>query len=292
MEISIKDAAELLGKSERTVRHMAQTGRLPARRIGSRWLIDRDDLLARKAAGIGNDNADSPDSADSHADDSDDSAEHDPAELDDDTDPSAAPRRPSRQGFTVNFADASSSGLRGSGLSSAHLSVALPPGSVTSVRELDSFHIATDLLAALGDLRRDLKDAAPLRDAEGHLRQFLQLLADGCHADLATRRDRFQDAQSRACAALTDLIHFNVARAEPDLSPLAERVERDLIGSLRLLLGETQRHLSVRGRVLDLAERAVARVLTRLRGIAGEGLVAERLGGLQRSLTHALHAAR
>ena len=50
MEISIKDAAELLGKSERTVRHMAQTGRLPARRIGARWLINRDDLLARKAA--------------------------------------------------------------------------------------------------------------------------------------------------------------------------------------------------------------------------------------------------
>jgi excisionase family DNA binding protein len=46
MEISIKDAAELLGKSERTVRHMAQTGRLPARRIGARWLINQEDLLA------------------------------------------------------------------------------------------------------------------------------------------------------------------------------------------------------------------------------------------------------
>jgi len=274
MEISIKDAAELLGKSERTVRHMAQTGRLPARRIGSRWLINRDDLLARKAAGIGGD-SDSDDSEDGH----DDASELDPADLTaDENSDTSSPRRPSRQGFTVNFAPGNN--------------VSLPPGAVTSVRELDSFHIATDILAELGDLRREVKDAAPLREAETHLREFLQLLADGCHADLATRRDRFQDAQSRACAALTDLIHFNVSRAEPDLGPLSERVERDLIGSLRLLLDETQRHLSVRGRVLDLAERAVARVLSRLRGLAGEGRVADRLGGLQKSLTEALHAAR
>ena len=273
MEISIKDAAELLGKSERTVRHMAQTGRLPARRIGSRWLINRDDLLARKAAGIGGE-SDSDDSEDGN----EDAPELDSAELAaDETRDASSPRRPSRQGFTVNFAPGN---------------VALPPGAVTSVRELDSFHIATDILSELGELRREVKDAASLREAETHLREFLQLLADGCHADLATRRDRFQEAQSRACAALTDLIHFNVSRAEPDLGPLGERVERDLIGSLRLLLDETQRHLSVRGRVLDLAERAVARVLSRLRGLAGEGRVADRLGGLQKSLTEALHAAR
>ncbi|MBK7828921.1 helix-turn-helix domain-containing protein [Nannocystis sp.] len=54
MEISIKDAAGAARQSERTVRHMAQTGRLPARRIGSRWLINQDDLIARKAAGVGN----------------------------------------------------------------------------------------------------------------------------------------------------------------------------------------------------------------------------------------------
>jgi excisionase family DNA binding protein len=278
MEISIKDAAELLGKSERTVRHMAQTGRLPARRIGSRWLINRDDLLARKAAGLGND-SDEPDGVDAPDDAGTDGADGDPAELAaDDSSEDSSPRRTSRQGFTVNFAPSHS--------------VALPPGAVTSVRELDSFHIATDILAELGELRREVKDAAPLRDAETHLREFLQLLADGCHADLATRRDRFQAAQSQACAALTDLIHFNVSRAEPDLGPLGERVERDLIGSLRMLLEDTQRHLSVRGRVLDLAERAVARVLSRLRGLAGEGRMADRLGGLQKSLTEALHAAR
>lgn len=268
MEISIKDAAEMLGKSERTVRHMAQTGRLPARRIGSRWLINQDDLIARKAAGLGNHIDDAADAADV---DSDLDAELDATELDD---LHESPRSSSRQHFTVNF------------------SHPLPPGVVTSVRELDSFHIATDLLAELGELRRTVKDGPLLRDAETHLREFLQLLADGCHADLHTRRDRFREAQSRACAALTDLIHFNVKQPEPDLGPLGERLERELIGSLRVLLGETQRGLSVRGRVLGLAERTVARVLGRLRGFAGEGRFADRLGGIQRTLTQALHAVR
>ena len=272
MEISIKDAAELLGKSERTVRHMAQTGRLPARRIGARWLINRDDLLARKAAGT-TDDAD----ADADAD-----AEFETAELETDDDSSVdehAPRNPSRQGATVNW---QTSGYER----------ALPPGVITSVRELPSFHVATELLAELGDLRREVKDTSTLREAEGHLREFVALLANGCHADLHTRRDRFREAQSRACSALTDVIHFNVGRSEPDLAPLAERLERDLIGSLRLLLGETQRHLSLRGRVLGVAERTVAKVLTRLRGLAGEGRFAERIGGLQRTLTQALHSAR
>ena len=275
MEISIKDAAELLGKSERTVRHMAQTGRLPARRIGARWLINRDDLLARKAAGT-------TDDADTDAD-----ADFETAELENDDDSTSedghAPRSPSRQGFTVDWQPRAAS---------LGFDRALPPGAITSVRELPSFHVATDLLAELGELRREVKDASVLREAEGHLREFVALLADGCHADLHTRRDRFREAQSRACSALTDVIHFNVSRAEPNLAPLAERLERDLIGSLQVLLGETQRHLSLRGRMIGVAERTVARVLSRLRGLAGEGRFAERIGGLQRTLTQALHSAR
>ncbi len=281
MEISIKDAAELLGKSERTVRHMAQTGRLPARRIGARWLINRDDLLARKAAGTHDDADDAEADGDAEAD-----ADFETAELETDDSTSAdhhAPRSPSRQGVTVNWQTSAPS---------LGFDRALPPGVITSVRELPSFHVATELLAELGELRREFKDTAALREAEGHLREFVALLADGCHADLHTRRDRFRDAQSRACSALTDVIHFNVSRAEPDLAPLAERLERDLIGSLQVLLGETQKHLSLRGRMIGVAERTVARVLTRLRGLAGEGRFAERLGGLQRTLTQALHSAR
>lgn len=267
MEISIKDAAELLGKSERTVRHMAQTGRLPARRIGARWLINREDLIARKASGATDgDEGELDDVVDAEADLEDGdlrSGSH--AVFTGNSDPHWPPPRPDH---------------------------VLPPGEITSVRELDSFHIATAILARLGEVRRDAANAPLLRDAETHLREFLHLLADGCHADLHTRRDRFREAQSRVCAALTDLIHFNVVRAEPDLGPLAQRLERDLIGELRHLLGETQRRLSWRGRAISMAETTLARVLTRLRGLAGEGRVAERLGGLQRVLTQALHSAR
>jgi excisionase family DNA binding protein len=268
MEISIKDAAELLGKSERTVRHMAQTGRLPARRIGARWLINRDDLLKRKASGA----------TDGDEDDLNDLPEVDAeADIADD----GEPRSPSHQGFTVNF--------HAPPRNHDHV---LPPGEITSVRELDSFHIATAVLARIGEVRRDNRDAPLLREAEVHLREFLHLLADGCHADLHTRRDRFREAQSRVCAALTDLIQFNVVRPEPDLGPLAQQLERELIGELRHLLGETQRRLSWRGRAISMAESTLARVLGRLRGLAGEGRFADRLGGLQRTLTQALHSAR
>lgn len=271
MEISIKDAAELLGKSERTVRHMAQTGRLPARRIGARWLINREDLLTRKATGA-TDDADLDDVA------ADVDAE---ADLADDGEP---------RGSIAGSMGAAADWHHGPYTHRAdHV---LPPGEITSVRDLDSFHIATAVLARLGEVRRDAANAPLLRDAENHLREFLHLLADGCHADLATRRDRFREAQSRVCAALTDLIHFNVVRAEPDLAPLAERLERDLIGELRHLLGDTTRRLSWRGRAISLAESTLARVLTRLRGIAGEGRFADRLGGIQRTLTQALHSAR
>lgn len=266
MEISIKDAAELLGKSERTVRHMAQTGRLPARRIGARWLINREDLLQRKATGATDGDEDLTDIPDAEVE----------ADLADDGGTST-----SGQTFTVNW--------HAPPRSADHV---LPPGEITSVRELDSFHIATAVLARLGEVRRDAVNAPLLRDAETHLREFLHLLADGCHADLSTRRDRFREAQSRVCAALTDVIHFNVVRPEPDLGPLAQRLERDLIGELRGLIGETSRRLSWRGRALNLAETTLARVLTRLRGFAGEGRVADRLGGLQRTLTQALHSAR
>ena len=44
MELSIKEAAALLGRSPRTVRHLAQSGQLPARREGRAWRIDRDAL--------------------------------------------------------------------------------------------------------------------------------------------------------------------------------------------------------------------------------------------------------
>lgn len=259
MEISIKDAAELLGKSERTVRHMAQTGRLPARRVGSRWLINRDDLLSGKY------NADSADDADAElAGAASDAVDEEIADDAADVAPSPRPR------FRFDRA--------------------LPPGT-PSVRALDSFHIAADLLAELGAIRHELKDAPLLREAEGHLRGFIQVLADGCHADAVDQPERFRSARSQVCAALTDLIHFNVTRAEPDLTPLVDRIEHELLSSLQTLIGTADQRSSWRFRARSAAERAAARVLTGLRNFAGDGRLADRLAALQERLGRPAQAA-
>ncbi|MEM6455112.1 MAG: helix-turn-helix domain-containing protein [Acidobacteriota bacterium] len=44
MRVSIKEAARLLGQSERQIRYLITRGRLPAEKIGGRWHIERDDL--------------------------------------------------------------------------------------------------------------------------------------------------------------------------------------------------------------------------------------------------------
>lgn len=50
MLLSVSEAARILGKPERTVRHMIRTGRLPAHRDGARWRIDRDALQPHEPA--------------------------------------------------------------------------------------------------------------------------------------------------------------------------------------------------------------------------------------------------
>ncbi len=44
MEISLSEAATILGKSERQVRYLIKTERLPARKAANRWLIEDTDL--------------------------------------------------------------------------------------------------------------------------------------------------------------------------------------------------------------------------------------------------------
>ena len=44
MDISLRDAATLLGKSMRQVRYMVQQGKLKADKKGGRWVVRRDDL--------------------------------------------------------------------------------------------------------------------------------------------------------------------------------------------------------------------------------------------------------
>jgi excisionase family DNA binding protein len=49
--LSVIDSAERLGISERRVRALIQSGRLPAERVGSRYLVHRRDLARPRAAG-------------------------------------------------------------------------------------------------------------------------------------------------------------------------------------------------------------------------------------------------
>jgi excisionase family DNA binding protein len=44
MELTVQDAARILGKSERQVRYLIQTGRLPATKREGQWKISRSDL--------------------------------------------------------------------------------------------------------------------------------------------------------------------------------------------------------------------------------------------------------
>lgn len=48
--LSVREAARRLGVSERRVRAMARAGRLPARKVGSSWILD-EDLGRRSGAG-------------------------------------------------------------------------------------------------------------------------------------------------------------------------------------------------------------------------------------------------
>ncbi len=254
MEISIKDAAELIGKSERTVRHMAQTGRLPARRVGARWLIDRDDLLSGRYSNVSDEPDDAPAEAVAAEVEADTCAEAPVEEVE-----VATPRPRVRWDRS------------------------LPAGS-PSVRALDSFHIAAELLAELGELRQRLPDAPLLRDAENHLRGFIQALADGCHADASDQPARLRAARTAVCAALTDLIHFNVTRDQPDLTPLVDRIEHELLSSLQGLINAADQRSSWRHRARTAAEKAAARLLARLRDLAGENRFGARLASWQERL--------
>lgn len=266
MDISIKEAADLLGKSQRTVRHMAQTGRIPARRIGSRWLIRQADAEAIKAGKdpmasfLDDEEADGPVSAASEA-----------------ARPAAAPRPT----FTISF----DSSLEQSGDRSVH--------EITELRDLDTFAIASGLLAEVAYLRHDGPcDTMLLEHVEQSMCGILEVLADALQQhDPSSRVERFRQAQRQACSALTGLLHYNMVYAEPDLSSIVTHVEKDLLPSLRELVEETEKRARWRGRAITAAEHVVERVLTRVRHFAGDGRMATGLGNLQQTLSRALEAA-
>ena len=44
MQLSLQQAAQILGKTRRQVIYLIQQGKLPAQKIGGRWVIERNDL--------------------------------------------------------------------------------------------------------------------------------------------------------------------------------------------------------------------------------------------------------
>ncbi|MEZ4383474.1 MAG: helix-turn-helix domain-containing protein [Nannocystaceae bacterium] len=278
MELSIKEAADIIGKSERTVRHMAQTGRLPARRIGSRWVINRADLddlgkkgKRRKAAPTA-----PPEAPRTAAPEAVPVVETlPPTEPRADLHPSAL--HPS---FTVSFEPAPPPA---------------EPGSrdyPNTIRELDAFAIATAILSGIAEARHNPRaDQTLLEEPEEALRAFLQLLTDGVHQpDLRRKEALFQRAQSKACAALSSLVHYNLVYPDPDFSRLAERIETHLLASLHELRDATYRRLTWRGRVITAAEVAIERLLEQARALT-RGRLTERLDTFERSVHRALQHA-
>ncbi len=290
MDLSIKEAATLIGKSERTVRHMAQTGRLPARRIGSRWVIRRGDLdgigkraKARKSGASGKSAPESaPESATSEPATAVDRAAASTAQPSSERQPPPIPPRVDlpEPTFTVSFEPATPPA---------------EPGSrdyPNSIRELDTFAIATAILSRVAEARRNPRtDEGLLGEVEQALRSFLQLLADGCHQAEPRRKEAlFQEAQSQACTALAGLVHYNLVYPAPDLSRLAERLETHLLASVQELRVATQRRLTWRGRAVTAAEITIERILDGARTLSG-GRLSDQIETLDRSLHRALQHA-
>ena len=48
MELSLQQTADILGKTRRQVLYMIDQGRLPGKKVGGRWVVDRADLQVDK----------------------------------------------------------------------------------------------------------------------------------------------------------------------------------------------------------------------------------------------------
>jgi excisionase family DNA binding protein len=49
MQLSLQEAVQILGKTRRQVLYMIEQGRLPARKVGGRWVIERADVQVDEA---------------------------------------------------------------------------------------------------------------------------------------------------------------------------------------------------------------------------------------------------
>ncbi len=44
MQLSIQQTASILGKTRRQLLYMIEQGKIPAKKVGGRWVVERDDL--------------------------------------------------------------------------------------------------------------------------------------------------------------------------------------------------------------------------------------------------------
>lgn len=256
---------------------MAQTGRIPARRIGSRWLIKQADAEAIKVG------KPPPSTLESDPEPPSESADPNPAVAAEAPQPRPQPRPVAapRASFTVSFD------------SSLHHSRRKPNHTAETVRDLDSFTITAGILAEVAFLRHQGPcDVLLIGEIERALRGILEVLADGLQqSHPGAKIERFRLAQTRACGALTGLLHYNMVYAEPDLDPISDRIEKDLLPALRELIDAIEKRARWRGRAITAAEQAINRMFSQVRTMAGDGRLGDGLSTIHKSLNRALEAA-
>ncbi|MCC6556542.1 MAG: helix-turn-helix domain-containing protein [Polyangiaceae bacterium] len=248
MDLSIREAAALLGKSERTVRYFAQQGRIPARRVRGQWIIDGDALeaareprreqiaLIRERLNRSLDRATPPPAAA-------------PPPL-----PAPPPALSGSASATV-AAPVTVAAPATATMTAPVAAPAAPPSldprrSFYSARDLEAHRAAAEVLVALESAAGAHPHArAPLAEPATALRHFLRALTDGCHQfHPPTKVERFVRARSLLSGAVADIVSFNLLHPQPDLATLADRLERDALGALRGLLRRAERPRAERAR--------------------------------------------
>lgn len=222
MDLTIREAATLLGKSARTVRHMAKTGALPARRVGGRWVVRRDDLVAIDPA-----------FAERRAEVVEVARTRVNAALD-----RLVPAGPN----TAAPAEAAVP-TKGDGASTEPAVTApseaagpTPECDWYSVRGVAAFAAFADAARALEARRTKASDARLDRAAE-HLQGFLARLVEGIHQFQPPKKaQRLTAARDAACAAVAELLYLDAVQPDDEVRAVAELIERDVLRGLRGLL--------------------------------------------------------
>ena len=193
-KLTITEAARLLGKSPRTVRDMARTGKIPAERNGGRWAIDAAELSKHSSARASRTAA------------VEQVRHHVNAALD-----QVSPEPPT--GPTRRF---------------------------YSLRDLRCHRLALEMERDLLRMEGlEPKDVASVRDA---LRRFQHQLAEGFHQFHPELKVAcFVAARRTACSVLADLLRMEVQHPGRAIEVLTERLEREVLGSLRGLLRTAER---------------------------------------------------